>query len=488
MKPILTAIRRVSSLGVLLWTGTLLLTETTGILQAADKPNVLFIAVDDLRPQLSVYGQSSMKTPNFDRLAQRCVLFERAYCMVPTCGASRASLMTSLRPTPQRFVSYTARADDEAPEAMTLNTQFKRNGYTTISIGKVFHFPNDSIEGWSERPWRPRGRQYQDAEAEAEAIAAHRARYPNRDKVRGMPYEAYDAPDNDYPDGKNTERAIGYLNRFAADNKDPFFLAVGFFKPHLPFNAPQKYWDLYNRSEIELPDNYELPTNVPPGATHNSGELRAYASIPPRGPVDEETAISLIHGYYACVSFIDAQLGKLLDTLDATGLSASTAIVLWGDHGWQLGEHGMWNKHSCFETSMWTPLFVSAPFNSEITPNSRANGLVEFIDIYPTLCELVGIPIPQHVEGTSFLPALKDPSVQTKTFAVGRFQSGDTIRSDNYRYSEYRTQRGAGDIQGAMLYDHTTDPNENNNIAGSEQAESVLERLSRKLNDIKGKD
>jgi iduronate 2-sulfatase len=445
-------------------------------------PNVLFIAVDDLRPQLACFDKSFMKTPHFDDLARRGVLFERAYCMVPTCGASRASLMTSLRPTPRRFVSFTARADKEAPQAVTLNTHFKNNGYTTISLGKIFHFPDDNRQGWSEAPWRPSTSDYQDRKAEREAIAKHKAKYPNRKKVRGAAYEAADAPDQNYRDHQTATKAIEYLQRFR-DDEAPFFLAVGFFKPHLPFCAPKQYWDLYDHDAIDVPPNYALPTDTPDGAAHSSGELRSYAGIPPTGPVDRPTARHLIHGYYACVSFIDAQLGRLLSALDETGLADNTIVVLWGDHGWQLGEHGMWNKHSCFETSMHTPLFVAAP---GMPSGRRTPALTEFIDIYPSLCELTEIETPAHVEGTSFVPLLRDPSRPGKPYAVGRFKLGDTIRTDSYRYSEYRKQQGAGAIAGRMLFDHRADPDENKNIAASSANASTVTALSEDLNQTKG--
>lgn len=457
--------------------------------EPSQTPNVLFIAVDDLRPQLACYGKDFMKTPNFDVLAKRSVLFERSYCMVPTCGASRASLMTGVRPTPRRFVSYTARADREAPQAITMNTHFKNNGYTTISLGKVFHFRDDNLAGWSEAPWRPTARQYRDEAAERRAIRRHKARYPNRKKVRGHAFESFDAPDSEYADAQTASKAIEHLKKFG-DSKEPFFLAVGFMKPHLPFCAPKRYWDLYDHDTIDLPENYGPPEGAPEGAVHSSGELRAYSGIPPKGPVDRDTARQLIHGYYACVSFIDAQLGRLLDTLDETGLADHTIIVLWGDHGWQLGEHGMWNKHSCFETSMHAPLFVSAPpsvaaSTGAIQPGTRTRALTEFIDIYPSLCELAGLRPPTHLEGESFVPLMKDPSLPGKPLAVGRFGSGDTVRTDHYRYSEYRAQRGSGKLQGRMLYDHREDPDENTNVA--DEQSSTATALAQDLNQTKGR-
>jgi iduronate 2-sulfatase len=443
------------------------------------------IAVDDLRPQLSCYGKSFMKTPNFDALARRSVLFERAYCMVPTCGASRASLMTSLRPTPRRFVSYTARADKETPGVTTLNTQFNLNGYTTISLGKIFHFPEDNLAGWSEKPWRPSGSDYHDDVRLRRAISDHRKKFPRQQKqIRGPAFESADAADDSYRDWQNATRAMDHLQRFSKQPDQPFFLSVGFFKPHLPFCAPKKYWDLYDFDSIDIPENYGPPAGAPDGAVHPSGELRAYAGIPPTGPVDRETARRLIHGYYACVSFIDAQLGRVLKTLDDCGLADNTIVVLWGDHGWQLGEHGMWNKHSCFETSMHTPLLISAP---GMPRGSRTPALTEFIDIYPTLCELAGIEIPKHVEGTSLVPLLRDPSAAGKTRAVGRFTIGDTIRTDRYRYSEYRDDRGLGKLTGRMMYDHLHDPDENLNVVDLDANQSTVDKISKDLNRLKGK-
>lgn len=450
----------------------------------AAPPNVLFIAVDDLRPQLNAYGKGFMHTPHMDRLAARGVLFERAYCMVPTCGASRAALMSGLRPSPTRFVNYLTWAERDAPGATTLNTQFKNNGYTTISLGKVFHHPADNSEGWSEPPWRSSLNDYKTKAANEEAAAAHRKKYPERKTVRGLPFEAADAPDEEYRDGETAARAIEYLRRFSQSEDEPFFLAVGFHKPHLPFLAPKKYWDMYDPYAIEMPENYWAPEGAPEVALHNSGELRHYATIPPTGPVDRPTARRLIHGYYACVSFIDAQIGRLMQSLDELGLADDTIVVLWGDHGWQLGEHGMWNKHSCFETSMHAPLLIAAPTEPEIRPGTRVRKLTEFIDIYPTLMELAGLPAPDHLQGRSAVALMKDPTAPWKDFAIGRFRQGDTIRSERFRFSEYFD--AMGEFLGRMLYDHEADPSENANISEhAEQAETVR-RLADELRSRKG--
>ncbi len=445
-------------------------------------PNVLFIAVDDLRPQLGCYGKTFMHTPRIDELASRGVLFERAYCMVPTCGASRAALMTGLRPSPARFVNYLAWAERDAPGAVTLNTHFRANGYTTISLGKVFHHPEDNVAGWSEPPWRSRLDDYKNHEANRRAVADHKRRYPADETVRNLPYGAGDAEDEEYRDGEAAARAIGYLEGFSKDPSQPFFLAVGFHKPHLPFLAPKKYWDLYDFGDIDLPANYWPPKGAPKQALHTSGELRNYASIPPEGPVDRQTARKLIHGYYACVSFIDAQVGRLLDALDRLGLADNTVIVLWGDHGWQLGEHGMWNKHSCFETSMHAPLIVAAPQAVGVRPGTRVAKLTEFIDIYPTLSELAGLPMPSHLQGRSLLTLMRNPRAAWKEYAVGRFRQGDTIRSDRYRFSEYTNE--LGEAVARMLYDHELDRDENTNVAERPEQSARAKALAEQLRKI----
>jgi arylsulfatase A-like enzyme len=439
---------------------------------AADRPNVLFIAVDDLRPELKCYGASQINSPNIDRLAKRSMLFERAYCMVPTCGASRSSLMTSLRPAHNRFINFLTRADVDAPHVDGLHTHFKKNGYHTVSLGKVFHHRSDSSHGWSEEPWR------------AGAVVYHlpENRRIQREKVgsgtkpgRAAPYENAEVPDDAYPDGQLAEHAVGAIDRLAK-RKRPFFLAVGFFKPHLPFNAPRKYWDLYPEDTIKLPDNYrQKPKDTPRGAAHNSGELRAYHGVPRRGPVSDEMARNLIRGYYACVSYTDALVGKLLDKLDRLKLADNTIVVLWGDHGWNLGEHTMWCKHSCFETSLQVPLLVVAP---GYKAGRRSRRLVELIDIYPTLCDLAGLPKPDHLQGQSLVPLLKNPDAKWKPQAISRYNSGDTIRTDHFRYTQYSS---GSKVLGQMLYNHETDPAENTNIAGQATEAKRATNLAKRL-------
>ena len=451
----------------ILWSVCLLAVIGTGPANAA-KPNVLFIAVDDLRPELGCYGVTKIHSPNIDRLAAEGTVFERAYCMVPTCGASRASLLTGIRPTRNRFKSYQTWAEKDAPGITTLNTHFHENGYLTLSNGKVFHHPKDNAKGWTEPAWRPKNvQQYQ--------LSDSRRAMRENPKGRGPAYESADVSDQAYADGHIAEKATKDLQRLAKQDQ-PFFLAVGFMKPHLPFVAPQKYWDLYEPKSIQLPATYHRPKNAPDEAIHSFGELRQYAAIPATGKLPDEMARKLIHGYYACVSYTDAQIGKVLHELDRLQLAENTIVVLWGDHGWNLGEHTLWCKHCCFETSMRAPLIVKAP---GLNGGQKTQGLTEFIDIYPSLCDLAGLAKPEHLEGQSFVPLLKDPSKKWKSAAIGRFGNGDTIRTDQYRFTAYTTRKQ--ELQSRMLYDHKNDPGEDVNVVGRKDLQDEADSLLRLL-------
>ncbi|HUT88624.1 MAG TPA: sulfatase [Thermoguttaceae bacterium] len=445
------------------------------------KPNVLFIAVDDLRPQLGCYGHARMHSPSIDRLAGGGFHFRRAYCNVPVCGASRASLMTGIRPARNRFVGYDTWAEKDAAGITTLNTHFRNHGYYTASLGKVFHHAKDNLAGWSEEPWLPENPWMGYLLPESQ-----RAWKENREKTKqgralGPPTEEADAPDNAYADGRLADRAVADLGRLA-EKDGPFFLAVGFYKPHLPFLAPKKYWDLYPADEIKLPGNYSRPKDAPDAAIHNSGELRAYAGVPKEGPVSDEMARRLIRGYYACVSFTDAQIGKLLDELDRLGIADETIVILWGDHGWNLGEHTLWCKHCCFETSMRVPLVVRAP---GFVAGKSTDALVEYVDVYPSLCQLAGLPLPEHLDGRSFVPLMNDPGLAWKEAAIGRYGPGDTIRTDRYRFTEYTDKQGKPIAR--MLYDHQVDPGENVNVSERPESQSLNRSLREQLRARMGK-
>ncbi|MDR0870249.1 MAG: sulfatase [Planctomycetaceae bacterium] len=462
-------------------------------IRAAEKPNVLFIAVDDLRTELGAYGKKVVKSPNIDRLASQGILFEHAYCMVSVCGASRSSLLTGIRPKHNRFVTAHIYASKDAPDAVPLNTHFKKHGYTTLNNGKVFHFPDDHNSGWSEPAWRPRGPAYALPESResvvkdaAEKAAKNKLNINNKPDGRGPAWENADVPDDFYPDGKTLEKSLIDLRRLATESKQPdgkpFFLAVGFVRPHLPFVAPKKYWDLYKPEDIKLPENFRyVPKDVPAEAIHHFGELRNYSNIPKGDePVSEETAKNLIHGYYAAVSYTDSLIGRLLNELETLKLADNTVVILWGDHGWHLGEHTQWCKHSVFENTMNAPLLIRLPGQKEA---KRFALPVEFIDIYPTLNELAGLPEPQkdQLQGKSLIPLIEGKVKPAKLYAAGRYIAGDTIFDGRYRYSEFRDEKGGGRLLSKMLYDHSVDPRENVNVLTQPENAAVIEELSKEL-------
>ncbi|VGO18630.1 sulfatase [Pontiella sulfatireligans] len=435
------------------------------------QPNILFISVDDLRPELGCYGQDYMITPNIDRLADEGVLFEKAFCNYPVCGASRASLMTGLRPTPERFNIYYSRADEDAPGIPDIAVTLKAAGYRTISNGKIYHHKDDNEASWDEI-FRPK--EFCQYFTEENLSILKTAKSLNGKSVKGLPYEAADEPDESYQGAKVAAKAIEELKR-AKESGKPVFITAGFTKPHLPFNCPQKYWDMYPAETIAMPDNFFVPTNAPAEAIHDFNELRGYYGVPESGPLPEAMALNLIRGYRACTTFSDAMIGRVFQTLDDLEMWDDTIVILWGDHGWQLGEHTLWCKHANFNTSLQTPLIVRAPGTS----NKNTSALVEFVDLYPTICDLAGLKKPAHLDGTSFVPLLADPSMDWKKAVFGRYQKGDSIRTSRYLYTEWRNKEG--ETVASMLYDHKVDPDENNNVAGHPEYKDVVKRLSHEL-------
>ena len=441
--------------------------------------NVFFIIVDDLRPQLACYGYDNIISPNIDKLASEGIIFTRTYCQIPVCGASRASLLTGMRPTRNMFTSFATVADDDAPGIIGLPKHFKENGYHTISNGKVYHhYEKDGAGAWSENAWHPNG--WVEAPWYPKGNWANYLKSENlllRSKYcYGEAYENNDVPDNAYFDGAIAEKTIADLQRMKKVEK-PFFLVTGFRKPHLPFNAPKKYWDMYERSEIDIADNPLIPNNAPEASLTYLWELNNYVGIPKDPPLTDSLARTLIHGYYACVSYIDTQIGKVLAELDRLGLRENTIVVLIGDHGWHLGEHGLWSKFTNFEESLKSPLIVSVP---SLENGKKSETLVEFIDIYPTLCELSGLPIPEHNDGKSFVPLLKNPDAKWKEAVYSRFRDGESVKTDRYRYTEWRDKNG--DVYARMMYDHVADPRENNNIVMLPENEQLVKELSELLN------
>jgi arylsulfatase A-like enzyme len=436
---------------------------------AQPRRNVLFIAVDDLRPNLGCYGDRHAKTPNIDRLAATGTVFERAYCQQAVCGPSRASLLTGLRPDTTRVYDLKTSFRKALPDAISLPQRFKNAGHRTESIGKIFHGDELTLDpqSWSapeKFPLLPKRDQYVLPEN-------HDASDPWK-KMSAL--ERANVPDNAYRDGQIADAALEALERL---KDQPFFLGVGFNKPHLPFAAPSRYWDLYNPRDLPLPPNPYLAEDASRHALQAYSELRSYADFPERGPIPEHKQRAALHGYYACVSYIDAQVGKLLAALDRLGLAQSTAVALWGDHGWHLGEQDYWGKTTNFEVCVRAPLLIRAPGAGG---GRRTRALVEFVDIYPTIAETCSLSPPPGLEGISLLPLLADPNRPWKKAAFSQYPRGKvmghSMRTDRYRFTEWLGPNGT---EGVELYDHLHDPNETRNVAALPANRGLVATLSR---------
>lgn len=459
---------------------------------AAQKFNVLFIAVDDLRPELGCYGNQLVKSPNIDRLASRGLTFTRAYCQQAVCSPSRTSLLTGRRPDTTKVYDLERNFRDEFPDWVTLPQLFKQNGYLSLGLSKIYHGALDDAKSWSEPHWLPSGSGYGPAGQKVQAQRMSESREtdapPAKKKnsaarTKGPAWEAPELADNELPDGRTADKAVELLRQ----HKDQtFFLAVGFIKPHLPFVAPKKYWDLYAEKDFKPAANPFAPTNCPKYAPHEWGELRNYVGMPQTGPLSDDQARKLIHGYYAAISFMDAQVGKLLEELDKLKLRDKTIVILWGDHGWQLGEHGLWCKHTNFEEATRAPLIISVPGQKNAGKKSEA--FVEFVDIYPSLAELAGLPKPEGLEGVSFKPLLDDPKRPWKAAAFSQYPRpipgqgrgmGHTMRTERYRLTEWRVP--GKDFVEYELYDYQTDPQGNDNLAAKPEYAAKVKELAAQL-------
>lgn len=439
---------------------------------AVNKPNVLLICVDDLKPVIGSYGDPLAKTPNLDRLAKRSVQFNRAYCNQAVCSPSRNSLMTSLRPQTLGIYDLPTNFRKAAPDAVTLAQTFRKAGYTTEAMGKIFHVGHgntDDAASWTVPHWNGKASSYALPENKAPQEEANNKnsgpKKPSWQMPRGAAYESADVSDETYADGLIAVEAARRLKAVGNKGADPFFMAVGFLKPHLPFCAPKKYWDMYDRAVFSLPKVLTPPAGAPEWAPQPGGELRQYAGIPASGALPEALQISLIHGYYAATSYMDAQLGRVLDALDESGLSQNTVIVLWGDHGWHLGDHGIWCKHTNYEQAARIPLMIAAP---ESLKGVKTDALVETVDIYPTLCELAGLQLPAGLDGRSFASVIRGKSPIARDSIIHVYPRGNrlgrAIRDSRYRLVEWKTF-GATDDSVFELYDYETDPEEKQNIA-----------------------
>jgi arylsulfatase A-like enzyme len=475
-------------------------------------PNILFIAVDDLRPELGCYETDYVKSPGIDRLAENGIVFTQAYCQSAVCNPSRASLLTGLRPDNIKVWDLKTDFRDTAPDAVTLPQHFKNNGYHAVGIGKIYHNTLPDSFSWSEPKLHIKGYPFDpDAVYRAEKNVASLEKRKQKIMAEGkeqryidrigewylkdVAYEIVDAPDDVYFDGAQTDVALEKIEELS-NKKKPFFFAIGFYRPHLPFNVPKKYWDLYERENIPLAENDYVPKDAPIMAINNLRELRGYTDFktiphPGDGQLSEDQSRALKHGYLASVSYIDAQVGRLVDKLKELNIDDNTIVVLWGDHGWKLGEHGSWCKMTNYEIDTKVPLIFSTP---QLKGKSiKSNRLVEFVDVYPTLCELAGIPIPESLEGISAVPLFENPDRLWKKAAFSQFlregtwiapdgieYMGYSIRTENHRYTEWINWE-TNELAAIELYDQATDPNETINVANLEENESIIKELSEKL-------
>lgn len=453
--------------------------------------NVLFIAVDDLRTELNCYGAKHMHTPNIDRLAAQGILFERAYCQQAVCGPSRNSLMTGLRPDALGIYDLYTFFRKKVPDVITIPQYFISNGYRAEAMGKIYHTGHgnsDDSLSWSVPKWNMYEKISQlEKISHGDTVGLERD-YPT---IRGLriPWYSSSQPEEHMTDAMVANHAV---ERIAALKDSTFFLAVGFVKPHLPFVAPKKYWDLYDPGQIQIPER-KVPEGMPEQALHNFGELRKYHGIPAEGPLDDETSRNLIHGYYASVSMIDAQVGKLLDALEEQGLTDNTIIVLWGDHGWKLGDYGGWCKHTNMEMDVNVPLIFSSP---DMKRGQTTRSLAEFVDIYPTLCDLAGLDKPNHLEGQSLLPIIHNPLAGVNKVAISQYPRGQSlgydrkselmgysIRTDRYRFTRWQKYENPKEVVALELYDHSESKTAEVNLATLQQYEDTVDELNKLMDE-----
>lgn len=455
---------------------TLLLT-TFGLFMEATPNNVLFIIVDDLRPKLGCYGDDIAVTPAIDSLARDATLFERAYCQYPICNPSRSSFMSGMRPDTTGIFGNNQPAHKALSDALVLNRYLSEKGFATRGLGKIYHASDGPEMTWTLPYFSSEWLDYVRPDNKAIGDIYFT---PKREKGQQVPasWEAEDVPDNAYCDGKVAEETMETLEELVSQGK-PFFLATGFRHPHLPWCAPKKYWDLYDREKLPIATNRYFPEGAPGVATKDFGELWGYEDIPDNVPLTDELERQSLHAYYACASYADAQVGKLVDKLKSLGVYEDTVIVLLGDHGYQMGDNGVWCKGVTWESTNRTALMVRIP--GEGKAGQRINSLVELIDLYPTICDAINVPVPEHCEGKSLIPLIDDPSMDWSEMAFSQLQRGNvmgrSIRTDRYRFTIWEEDNGK--IVGRELYDMEKDPEGNVNLAVREDMQALVSDFTR---------
>ena len=473
-----------------------LLPSTAGAVD--QRPNVLLLLVDDLKPAIGCYGDRHAKTPNIDALAARGLRFDRAYCNQAVCAPSRFTLMLGSHSTSTGLYGLGNELRDVLPEAVTMPQHFAlHGGYRTESLGKVFHIGHGNHgdpSSFGVPHFHDKVIEYLDPDStDGGLLTREEAYFTNqqlgriRSLPRGAAFESPSVEDDDYADGRvaaETIRRLKAASTRLTEDSTPFFIVAGFARPHLPFSAPQKYWDLHDPDVLPQPEFEQLPKDAPPVAGKRGGEITNYKPVPEQGDMSDGLKRQLIHGYYASTSFVDAQIGRVLDELERLELSDNTIVVLWGDHGFHLGDLGIWTKHTNYEQATRIPIIIAAP--TVTTPGSVTDQLAESVDIYPTLAELAGLPAPagpQSIDGRSLVPVLRDPSARVRDHAYHAYPKrklGRAIRTERFRMVEWRgIGRDAVDAE-FELYDYQSDPLETQNLA--ETHPDVLNRLRNILN------
>ncbi len=457
-------------------------------------PNVLFILVDDLKPAIAAYGNETAITPSMDKLAGESMRFTKAYANQAVCAPSRFNLMLGSRSTSTGIYDFGRDFRDFYPDAITMPQYFKQHGYHAESMGKVYHIGHGTYNdtaSWSRPHFKEKVIEYNDPASTGGELTREEALFSNKSwdyagsLPRGAAWESPAVADTAYADGRVANHAIERLRTLKEQSEKPFFMAVGFVRPHMPFSVPQKYWDMYDPQALPMPQIERAPEGAPAYAGKDGGgEIAAYKPVPTpdeiEGPFPEQLKRNLIHGYYASVSYVDAQIGKVLTELKNLGLDENTIIVLWGDHGFHLGELGIWTKHVNYEIANNIPLMIKAPGVTKA--GSSTEQLAETVDIYPTLADLAGLPRPnttQPLDGESMVPVLKDPEARVSDHAYHTYPRGKrigrAIRTDRYRLVEWKEVGANPDSADIELYDYSNGPVEQKNIANEEP--DVLERM-----------
>ena len=482
---------------VFIFTGlTLLVSLCQGMtcLAKDDRPNILFIAIDDLRPAMGSYGDPVAVTPHMDKLAQRSLQFNRAYCQVAVCNPSRASLMTGMRPDKLGVWTLPIHFREAKPDAVTMPQWFRKFGYTAVSHGKIYHNPTPDPQSWSEPIRKLPELPFPYPDGTREMVRAAKKELPKKDwrkkNLRRPSTSTPELADNELSDGAQTDMAIEDLRRLAKQD-EPFFLAMGYIRPHLAFIAPKKYWDMHDPATLPVLPEQQINPNTPSYALHNNSELTHYVDLMDMPKPWDERSLSpakakqLVHGYYACVSYVDAQVGRLLAALNKEGLAENTIVVLWSDHGWKLGEYRGWGKMTNYEIDARVPLLISAPGmqnGSMPTAGKQTDQLAELLDLFPTLCDLAKIDTPDFIDGKSLAPILSDRNAEVHPAAISQYYRkvkagefmGYSIRTPTHRMIEWR-DFATGKLIARELYDHRQDDSETVNIIDEADPELVAE-------------